>query len=50
VEEADHRDLRIQNILADENGDDVRLRKGAHVEVTVSAEPDESTIAIKDRI
>jgi serine/threonine protein kinase len=52
VEGADlpHRDLRIENILTDENGDDVRLKKGAHVEVTVSAEPEKSTIAIKDSI
>jgi hypothetical protein len=32
-----HRDLRIENTLTDENGDDVRLKKGAHVEVTVTA-------------
>jgi len=34
-----HRDLRIENSLTDEHGDDVRLKKGAHVEVTVIAEP-----------
>jgi hypothetical protein len=34
-----HRDLRIENVLTDENGDDVRLKKGAHVEVTVTAGP-----------
>jgi hypothetical protein len=41
VEGADprHRDLRIENALTDENGDDVRLKKGARVEVTVAAEP-----------
>src|ERR1700686_2874015 len=32
-------DLRIENALTDEHGDDVRLKKGAHVEVTVTAEP-----------
>jgi hypothetical protein len=31
------RHLRIENALTDENGDDVRLKKGAHVEVTVTA-------------
>ena len=38
---AHHRecDLRIDSTLTDENGDDVRLTKGAHVEVTVTAEP-----------
>ena len=33
-----HRDLRIENALIDEHGDDVKLKKGAHVEVTVTAE------------
>ena len=28
-------DLRIENALTDEHGDDVKLKKGAHVEVTV---------------
>ena len=32
-----HRDLRIENTLTDEHGDDVRLKKGAHVEVTITA-------------
>jgi hypothetical protein len=41
-----HRDLRIENMLTDENGDDVRLKKGAHVEVTVTAERKSSTAAI----
>jgi hypothetical protein len=34
-----HRNLRIENTLTDEHGDDVRLKKGAHVAVTVTAEP-----------
>jgi hypothetical protein len=38
VEGADHRhrDFRIENLLTDEHGDDVKLKKGAHVEVTVT--------------
>jgi hypothetical protein len=32
-----YRDLRIENTLTDENGDDVKLKKGGHVEVTVTA-------------
>jgi hypothetical protein len=32
-----HRDLRIENAFTDENGDHVRLKKGAHVDVTVTA-------------
>jgi len=35
-----YRDLRIENILTDEHGDDVKLKKGAHVEVTVAAKDD----------
>jgi len=34
-----HRNLRFENTLTDEHGDDVRLKKGAHVEVTVTADP-----------
>jgi hypothetical protein len=34
-----YRDLRIENTLTDEHGDDVRLKKGTGVEVTVTAEP-----------
>ena len=38
--EGDHgyRDLRIENSLTDEHGDEVKLKKGAHVEVTVTTE------------
>jgi hypothetical protein len=35
-----YRDLRIENTLTDEHGDDVKLKKGAHVDVTVTAEPE----------
>jgi hypothetical protein len=37
--DSQYRDLRIENSLTDEHGDDVRLKKGTHVEVTVTAEP-----------
>jgi hypothetical protein len=39
--EGDHgyRDLRIENSLTDEHGDEVKLKKGAYVEVTVAARP-----------
>ncbi len=33
-----HRNLRVENSLTDEHGDKVKLKKGAHVEVTVAAE------------
>jgi hypothetical protein len=40
--EGDHgyRDLRIENSLTDGHGDEVKLKKGAYVEVTVAARPD----------
>jgi hypothetical protein len=40
VEGADHlyRELRIENNLIDENGDKVRLKPGAEVEVTIEAD------------
>ena len=34
-----YRDLRIENTLTDGNGNEVSLKKGAHVEVTVTAKP-----------
>jgi hypothetical protein len=45
VEGADHlyRELRIENTLTDENGDKVRLKQGADVEVTIEAEPEATT-------
>jgi hypothetical protein len=50
VEGADSQkqDLRIENTLTDEHGDDVKLKKGAHVEITVTAEPTASTAKTKD--
>jgi hypothetical protein len=38
--EAGYRNLRVENSLTDEHGDEVRLEKGARVEVTVTAEDD----------
>jgi phage gp45-like len=32
-----HRDFRIENTLTDEHGEDIKLKKGARVEVTVKA-------------
>jgi hypothetical protein len=45
VEGADHlyRELRIENTLTDENGDKVRLKQGAEVEVTIAAETEATT-------
>jgi hypothetical protein len=39
VEGADigYRKLRIENSLTDEHGDEVKLKQGAHVEITVAA-------------
>jgi hypothetical protein len=45
VEGADdlYREIRIENTLTDENGEKVRLKKGAEVDVTVEAEAHETT-------
>jgi hypothetical protein len=47
VDRADpqHRVLRIKNSLVDENGDDVKLKKGERVEVTITADPKRSRAA-----
>jgi hypothetical protein len=41
VEGADdlYQEIRIENALTDENGDTVRLKKGAEVDVTLEADP-----------
>lgn len=41
VEGADHlyREIRIENVLEDDNGNKVKLEKGAHVDVTIEADP-----------
>ena len=52
VEGADHlyREIRIDNTLTDENGDPVRLKPGAEVEVTVEAPPEATTPAPKTEV
>jgi hypothetical protein len=34
-----YRDLRFENTLTDEHGDDVKLKKGAHVDITITEDP-----------
>jgi hypothetical protein len=36
--EPKYRELRVENSLTDEHGEEVKLEKGVHVEVTVTAE------------
>ena len=45
IEGADtlYQEIRIENSLTDENGDEVHLKKGAEVDVTVEAEKSETT-------
>jgi len=45
IEGADtlYQEIRIENSLTDENGEEVRLKKGVEVEVTVEAEKDATT-------
>jgi hypothetical protein len=46
VEGADelYREIRIENTLTDEKGNEVQLKPGAQVEVTVEAEPEDTEI------
>ncbi|MGC1902440.1 MAG: hypothetical protein WA715_01325 [Candidatus Acidiferrum sp.] len=46
VEGADelYREIRIENTLTDEKGNEVQLKPGAQVEVTVEAEPEDTVI------
>jgi hypothetical protein len=45
VEEADelYREIRVENVLTDENGDKVRLKLGAEVDVVLEADTDATT-------
>jgi hypothetical protein len=42
IEGADHlyRELRIENTLTNQNGEKVRLKQGAEIEVTLEASPE----------
>jgi len=44
IEGADHlyREIRIENALEDDKGKPVKLKPGAHVDVTVEADPKET--------
>ena len=44
-----YREIRIDNSLTNENGDEVRLKKGAEVEITVEADPEATTPASKGK-
>jgi hypothetical protein len=52
VEGADHlyREIRIDNSLTNENGDEVSLKRGAHVEVTVEAAAEDTTLKIDEKV
>jgi predicted DNA-binding antitoxin AbrB/MazE fold protein len=45
VEEADdlYREIRVENVLTDENGEKVRLKPGAEVDVILEADSDATT-------
>src|ERR1700730_16315321 len=51
VEGADelYREIRIENTLTDEKGNQVKLKEGAHGDVTVVAEPDAATSKSKEK-
>lgn len=37
-----YKEIRIENALVDENGEEVTLKKGAQVEVKIEADPEET--------
>jgi hypothetical protein len=43
-----HQNLTIENMLTDEHGSDVRLKKDAHAEVTITADRETPTAAVKE--
>jgi len=51
VEGADHlyKEIRIKNNLTDENGNEVALKEGAKVDVTVEADPKDTTVKKQDK-
>jgi hypothetical protein len=51
VEGADplYKEVRVENKLTDKQGDEVRLKEGAKVEVTVEAKPEDTSAKTDDR-
>jgi len=51
IEGADHlyREIRVENTLTDANGNEVSLKPGAKVEVTVEAEPRDTIVKNEGR-
>lgn len=43
-----YNELRVENRLTDKNGDEVRLKEGAKVEVTVGAKPEDTSAKTND--
>lgn len=50
VEGADdlYKEIRLENTLTDENGKEVKLKEGAKVEVTLEADPKDTTPAKRE--
>lgn len=50
VEGADHlyKEIRVPNRLVDDNGQKVKLKPGAEVDITIEAEPAKDTVATTD--
>ena len=52
IEGADdlYKEIRIENKLTDEKGDEVQLKEGAEVDVTIEAEPEATTPSKKKSV
>ena len=45
-----YKEIRIENTLTDEKGNEVKLKPGAEVEVTVEADPKDTTAKAKEKV
>lgn len=52
VEGADdlYKEIRLENTLTNENGEEVKLKEGAKVEVTLEADPKDTTPATRESV
>ena len=51
IEGADelYKEIRVENKLTDEKGNEVQLKQGAEVDITVEADPKETTARAKEK-
>ena len=52
IEGADdlYKEIRVENKLTDEKGNEVQLKQGAEVDITVQADPKDTTAKAKEKV